>query len=193
MAQEKKNATSAGPESVGRVGRRSQGGSEGVAGGVCHTRLEAARHRRGKVRESVISSTPHPTSKRANAYTVKHPTGRRPNGRGPPAFAAFAGSGFRFGWSRSIAGLAMAAPPISFPLLSVIRPLLLPLLLPVALALGDATPPENLFEQQFSLQVFQTDDGLPHNVAISVLQRPDGYLWVATNGGLAQFDGVQFR
>ena len=49
-----------------------------------------------------------------------------------------------------------------------------------------------VFEPHYSLKVYETDDGLPHNAVASVIQRPDGYLWVATNGGLVRFDGVQF-
>jgi len=141
----------------------------------------------------VISSTPRPTSKRANAYTVKHKR-PPPNRRWASCFCRFRQTRFSVWLEPPIVGLAIVVPPISFPLFSVIRPFLPRLLLPVALAFGGAAAaaPENLFEQQYSLQVFQTDDGLPHNVAISVLQRPDGYLWVATNGGLARFDGVQF-
>ncbi len=35
-------------------------------------------------------------------------------------------------------------------------------------------------------------DNLPGNVILSIAQTPDGYLWLATNKGLARFDGLEF-
>ncbi len=40
---------------------------------------------------------------------------------------------------------------------------------------------------------WETGDGLPDNSVSGIAQTPDGYLWVATAGGLMQFDGVQFQ
>ncbi|MGA2870275.1 MAG: two-component regulator propeller domain-containing protein, partial [Verrucomicrobiota bacterium] len=42
-------------------------------------------------------------------------------------------------------------------------------------------------------RAWQLDDGLPGDSVTGVLQTPDGYLWVATEGGLARFDGVHFQ
>jgi len=42
-------------------------------------------------------------------------------------------------------------------------------------------------------RTWQSDDGLPDNSITSMAQTSDGYLWVATQGGLVRFDGVQFR
>jgi len=42
-------------------------------------------------------------------------------------------------------------------------------------------------------QSWSTDDGLPQNSVHAILQTHDGFLWVATEGGLARFDGVSFR
>jgi ligand-binding sensor domain-containing protein len=42
-------------------------------------------------------------------------------------------------------------------------------------------------------RAWQTDDGLPDNSVCGVAQTPDGYLWVATYGGLVRFDGVRFE
>jgi ligand-binding sensor domain-containing protein len=42
-------------------------------------------------------------------------------------------------------------------------------------------------------RTWQSDDGLPDNSITSVAQGSDGYLWVATQGGLVRFDGVQFK
>ena len=40
---------------------------------------------------------------------------------------------------------------------------------------------------------WQTDDGLLDNNVTGVAQSPDGYLWVATLGGLMRFDGTKFE
>ncbi len=45
----------------------------------------------------------------------------------------------------------------------------------------------------FVAQEWTTDDGLPQNSVNAVLQGPHGYLWIATYGGLARFDGVRFE
>lgn len=42
-------------------------------------------------------------------------------------------------------------------------------------------------------RTWQSDDGLPDNSVTSIAQTSDGYLWVATQGGLVRFDGVQFK
>ena len=44
----------------------------------------------------------------------------------------------------------------------------------------------------FVLRSWQVEDGLPHNTVNALLQTSDGYLWLATNDGLARFDGVHF-
>jgi ligand-binding sensor domain-containing protein len=46
---------------------------------------------------------------------------------------------------------------------------------------------------QYSHQVWRTDNGLPQNSIQAILQTRDGYLWLATQEGLARFDGVQFH
>jgi signal transduction histidine kinase/ligand-binding sensor domain-containing protein len=40
---------------------------------------------------------------------------------------------------------------------------------------------------------WQSAEGLPDNSVVGVAQTPDGYLWVATAGGLMKFDGVRFQ
>ena len=45
---------------------------------------------------------------------------------------------------------------------------------------------------QYSLAAWQTEEGLPHNLVQAIAQTPDGYLWLATQEGLARFDGVRF-
>ena len=44
----------------------------------------------------------------------------------------------------------------------------------------------------WSFRDWQTEDGLPDNSVTSVGQTPDGFLWVATYGGLMRFDGASF-
>ena len=40
---------------------------------------------------------------------------------------------------------------------------------------------------------WQSEDGLPDDSVVGVAQTPDGYLWVATAGGLMRFDGERFQ
>ena len=42
-------------------------------------------------------------------------------------------------------------------------------------------------------QAWQTDSGLPDNSVTGVAQTRDGYLWVATQGGLMRFNGADFK
>lgn len=46
--------------------------------------------------------------------------------------------------------------------------------------------------QPVQRQIWTTEDGLPQNSVHAVLQTADGYVWVATEGGIARFDGVRF-
>ncbi len=46
--------------------------------------------------------------------------------------------------------------------------------------------------RHFGHQAWTTEDGLPQNSVHQVLQTHDGYLWIATEGGLARFDGLSF-
>lgn len=44
----------------------------------------------------------------------------------------------------------------------------------------------------YSVQVWQTEDGLPNNAVQALCQTPDGFLWLGTQNGLARFDGGNF-
>jgi transcriptional regulator with PAS, ATPase and Fis domain/ligand-binding sensor domain-containing protein len=44
----------------------------------------------------------------------------------------------------------------------------------------------------YVMKRWTTGDGLPHNSIQALLQTRDGYLWIGTDGGLVQFDGVTF-
>lgn len=45
---------------------------------------------------------------------------------------------------------------------------------------------------QYGFQSWQTDTGLPQNTVHAIVQGADGFLWIATEGGLVRFDGEQF-
>lgn len=45
----------------------------------------------------------------------------------------------------------------------------------------------------FGHQSWSTEDGLPQNSVRQTLQTSDGFLWIATEGGLARFDGISFK
>jgi signal transduction histidine kinase/ligand-binding sensor domain-containing protein len=46
---------------------------------------------------------------------------------------------------------------------------------------------------EWSVHTWQSDDGLPNNNVTSIAQTSDGYLWVANEGRLARFDGIDFE
>lgn len=46
---------------------------------------------------------------------------------------------------------------------------------------------------QYVHQTWGVEDGLPESTAQAMLQSRDGYLWIATQEGLARFDGVRFE
>jgi signal transduction histidine kinase/ligand-binding sensor domain-containing protein len=41
--------------------------------------------------------------------------------------------------------------------------------------------------------IWSTENGLPQNSIHQVLQTTDGYLWIATEGGLSRFNGIDFK
>ena len=45
---------------------------------------------------------------------------------------------------------------------------------------------------RFATRSWETDEGMPHNGVNAIHQRPDGFLWIATQGGLVRFDGIEF-
>ncbi len=57
---------------------------------------------------------------------------------------------------------------------------------PRAAVTPEAAPP-------FQTKSWTTENELPSNTIRDLLQTRDGYLWVATKGGLARFDGLRFR
>jgi ligand-binding sensor domain-containing protein len=59
-----------------------------------------------------------------------------------------------------------------------------------ALPLRALDPAQSL--RQYGQQLWQTDNGLPQNTVHAIRQTRDGYLWLATDGGLVRFDGIDF-
>lgn len=45
---------------------------------------------------------------------------------------------------------------------------------------------------QYRFDSWTADTGLPQNSVLAIHQTRDGYLWLATSGGLVRFDGVRF-
>jgi ligand-binding sensor domain-containing protein/signal transduction histidine kinase len=45
---------------------------------------------------------------------------------------------------------------------------------------------------QFNASVWGTENGLPQNTVHSITQAKDGYVWIATEEGVARFDGIKF-
>ncbi|MCK4762489.1 MAG: response regulator [Candidatus Aminicenantes bacterium] len=75
-----------------------------------------------------------------------------------------------------------------------ILPLLLFLLLILNLPVYDKTIPAaekplNLYKKK----VYTSKDGLPTNSVFDIVQTPDGFIWLATDAGIARFDGVDFE
>jgi signal transduction histidine kinase/ligand-binding sensor domain-containing protein len=46
---------------------------------------------------------------------------------------------------------------------------------------------------QYRIDRWTTDEGLPQNSVISLIQSRDGYIWAATYGGIVRFDGVRIK
>jgi ligand-binding sensor domain-containing protein/signal transduction histidine kinase len=53
-------------------------------------------------------------------------------------------------------------------------------------------PPASTALSALGHQAWSTENGLPQNSVHQILQTRDGYLWIATEGGIARFDGIQF-
>lgn len=62
------------------------------------------------------------------------------------------------------------------------------LLASVPAAPSRSTPPGS----SYSIDWWETDDGLPQNSVLSITQTRDGYLWLGTLNGLVRFDGLRF-
>lgn len=49
------------------------------------------------------------------------------------------------------------------------------------------------FSQKYSFVTYSTEEGLPQSQVTAIGQGDDGYLWVGTLGGLAKFNGKEFK
>jgi len=58
---------------------------------------------------------------------------------------------------------------------------------------GHCATVEQASEDNYYVQSWQTDEGLPGNQVNDLLQDRNGFLWLATIGGLVRFDGVAFK
>ncbi|UTW63152.1 response regulator [bacterium SCSIO 12741] len=67
------------------------------------------------------------------------------------------------------------------------------LLLSLAASLKGQSLNELLNQDHFTVQHWNSEDGLPQNSVNALVQTQDGYIWVGTYGGLARFDGVRFE
>ncbi len=62
----------------------------------------------------------------------------------------------------------------------------------IAIGAPAQSPEPRRYPHEFGRQTWETENGLPQNTVHSILQSQDGYIWIATEGGLARFDGVKF-
>jgi signal transduction histidine kinase/ligand-binding sensor domain-containing protein len=47
-------------------------------------------------------------------------------------------------------------------------------------------------EDQFAIETWKTENGLPQDIATALVQTRAGYIWIATYSGVARFDGLRF-
>ncbi len=62
------------------------------------------------------------------------------------------------------------------------------LILLAGASLSNASP----LEDDYQVTIYTVEDGLPENSILGLQQTADGYLWLASYGGLVRFDGVHF-
>ena len=66
---------------------------------------------------------------------------------------------------------------------------------PICLIVRAQTQSEHLvppISDAFAHQAWSSENGLPQNSVHQIIQTRDGYIWVATEGGIGRFNGVQF-
>src|ERR1700685_3222634 len=68
----------------------------------------------------------------------------------------------------------------------------LPVLVTVLAGLASVAVRSTGASAGYEHQTWRTENGLPQNSVHSIVQTSDGYIWLATEGGLARFDGLQF-
>lgn len=70
--------------------------------------------------------------------------------------------------------------------------ILLAVIAAIAATPATAAPPSPLPSLPFKTTTWTTEQGLPGDTVRAIVQTRDGYLWVATQAGLARFDGIRF-
>ncbi len=80
----------------------------------------------------------------------------------------------------------------------VLRHVLLPVLcIPLSLSAQKQGAPATLLAgvkaHNLGLQSWTTENGLPQSSVHAIYQSHDGYIWIATEGGIARFNGVDFK
>ena len=68
----------------------------------------------------------------------------------------------------------------------LVRPLIAALILLVGVPVTKA-------DDKIPYRHYTVQDGLPHGAIRTLAQGPDGRLWIGTRGGLAVYDGHDFR
>lgn len=58
---------------------------------------------------------------------------------------------------------------------------------------GGFCPKANAESPEWFFRAWQTEEGLPENSVSGIIQSPDGFLWVGTNGGASRFNGTGFE
>lgn len=62
------------------------------------------------------------------------------------------------------------------------------------LFLGISDSSAQLYDSQnYVIKHWGMEDGLPQSSVNDIVQTKDGYLWMATFGGLVRFDGLNFK
>ncbi|GAB4341735.1 MAG: hypothetical protein OHK0038_21450 [Flammeovirgaceae bacterium] len=52
---------------------------------------------------------------------------------------------------------------------------------------------QSAYSQQYKIQIYQTEDGLPSNFTKGIIQDKEGFIWIATDNGISRFDGKNFQ
>ncbi|HEX9600081.1 MAG TPA: two-component regulator propeller domain-containing protein, partial [Mariniflexile sp.] len=55
------------------------------------------------------------------------------------------------------------------------------------------TPYNIIGQQNFSVEHFLVEDGLPHNIINQIIQDKKGFIWLATSNGLSKYNGYTFQ
>src|SRR5882757_2066742 len=62
-----------------------------------------------------------------------------------------------------------------------------------AILFGVVSPALAENDDPYFSRTWLAEDGLPDNRVVGLAQTSDGYLWVATQGGVVRFDGARFQ